>query len=241
MGVTLSVPLRLRRSSTAAAVPTTAQLSDGELAQNVNDGRLFGVKNVSGIRSIITLGAEMSAAVAAALKETTGTAFLSALGVTLPQAPQVLGPAATTSGTSIEVAGIPSWAKRVTVVFSGVSTVDNQNILLQLGTASAVEATGYSGNAVNVDGTIGGASSTVGFLTGDNQSAAYSISGVMTFHNVGGNTWIASTVTTGGSSQEPRLGAGVKTLSGALTRVKLTTAAGGSAFDAGSLTVYCDP
>ena len=63
----------------------------------------------------------------------------------------------------------------------------------------------------------------------------------MTFHNVGGNTWIASTVTTGGSSQEPRLGAGVKTLSGALTRVKLTTAAGGSAFDAGSLTVYCDP
>lgn len=45
--------IQLRRSATANAVPTTAQLALGELAINTYDGKLYLKKNVSGTESII--------------------------------------------------------------------------------------------------------------------------------------------------------------------------------------------
>ena len=48
--------IKIRRSATAAAVPTTAQLALGELAVNTTDGKLFLKKNVSGTESIIEVG-----------------------------------------------------------------------------------------------------------------------------------------------------------------------------------------
>ena len=47
----------IRRSVTPAKVPTTAQLSLGELALNTNDGKLFFKKDVSGVQSIVEVGA----------------------------------------------------------------------------------------------------------------------------------------------------------------------------------------
>lgn len=49
--------IKIRRSATAAAVPTTAQLALGELAVNTTDGKLFLKKNVSGTESIVEIGA----------------------------------------------------------------------------------------------------------------------------------------------------------------------------------------
>lgn len=49
--------IKLRRSATASAVPTTTQLALGELAINTYDGKLFLKKNVSGVESIVELGA----------------------------------------------------------------------------------------------------------------------------------------------------------------------------------------
>ena len=49
--------IKIRRSATAAAVPTTAQLALGELAVNTTDGKLFLKKNVSGTESIVEVGA----------------------------------------------------------------------------------------------------------------------------------------------------------------------------------------
>ena len=45
--------IQLRRSATANAVPTTAQLALGELAINTYDGKLYLKKNVSGVESIV--------------------------------------------------------------------------------------------------------------------------------------------------------------------------------------------
>ena len=50
---------------------------------------------------------------------------------------------ASTSGTSIDFTGIPSWAKRITVMFNGVSTNGTSQQLIQIGSGS-VNATGYS-------------------------------------------------------------------------------------------------
>jgi len=49
--------IKIRRSATASAVPTTAQLALGELAVNTYDGKLFLKKNVSGTESIVQVGA----------------------------------------------------------------------------------------------------------------------------------------------------------------------------------------
>ena len=51
---------------------------------------------------------------------------------------------ATTSGTSFTFSTIPSWVKRVTVMFDSVSTNGTSRVQVQLGDAGGVEATGSS-------------------------------------------------------------------------------------------------
>ena len=52
---------------------------------------------------------------------------------------------ASTSGTSIDFTGLPSWVKRITVIFNGVSLSGSSNLLIQLGTGSTTYTTsGYS-------------------------------------------------------------------------------------------------
>jgi len=66
--------IRIRRSSVASAVPTTAQLALGELAVNTRDGKLF-LKKDNGTQSIVEVGAGGGG----------GTAFTSS--ATAPSAP----------------------------------------------------------------------------------------------------------------------------------------------------------
>ena len=49
--------IRLRRSATSGAIPTTSQLNLGELAINTYDGKLFLKKDVGGTESVIEIGA----------------------------------------------------------------------------------------------------------------------------------------------------------------------------------------
>jgi hypothetical protein len=48
--------IKLRRSATASAVPTTGQLALGELAINTYDGKLYLKKNVSGVETVVEVG-----------------------------------------------------------------------------------------------------------------------------------------------------------------------------------------
>ena len=48
--------IRLRRSATSGAVPTTSQLNLGELAINTYDGKLFLKKDVSGTETVVEVG-----------------------------------------------------------------------------------------------------------------------------------------------------------------------------------------
>ena len=49
---------------------------------------------------------------------------------------------ASTSGTSIDFTGIPSWVKRITVMFSGVSTIGSSYTIIKLGDSGGVETKG---------------------------------------------------------------------------------------------------
>ena len=148
----------------------------------------------------------------------------------------------TTSGTAIDFTGLPSWAKRVTVSFNGVSTNGASNLLMRLG-AGSVETTGYSATACTNAGVGGSATDTFsnGFslthTTGG--SAANTLSGTVSFTlmNASTNLWACHGVLNSASGGAIYTLAGVKALSGALASVRLTTNNGTDAFDSGSSSI----
>lgn len=142
---------------------------------------------------------------------------------------------ASTSGTSIDFTGIPSWVKRVTVMFYGVSTSGTSIVQIQLGSGS-VQTTGYLAGAAN-DST--GSQLTSGFPVNDTSAAAAETRyGTAIFSLLGSNIWTCNgtVYTPNGNSVIIDFAGGV-TLSGALDRVRITTVNGTDTFDAGSINI----
>ena len=176
---------------------------------------------------------------------TTGTfsGAVQASGVTTNLYPLVSGTAvASTSGTSIDFTGIPSWVKRITVMLSGVSLSSTANILIQLGTGGTLTTTGYSStggyiSTPNGAGSAGGSSSTSGFIV-QLGAAAYSYFGNMVFTNISGNIWVGQGVFSNISQAAlVAISGGGVTLAGALNIVRITTVNGTDTFDAGSINI----
>lgn len=145
---------------------------------------------------------------------------------------------ASTSGTSIDFTSIPSWVKRITVLFSGVSISGTSPFILQLGTSASFLATGYLSSMTTLTSTTSGASSTTGFGVLAVSVAASSYSGqvIMTLLDSTSNFWgYTSTLTSGGTTLQ--LGGGGVSLADTLTRVRLTTVGGTNTFDAGTINI----
>ena len=142
---------------------------------------------------------------------------------------------ASTSGTSIDFTSLPSWIKRITVMFSGVSLSGTANPLIQIG-AGSVTTSGYisSGAAVAGAGSTGMLSSTAGFVM-NSSGAANVVSGHMIITNISGNDWVSSH-TTKRSTTSLALGGGNVSLGAVLTAVRITTDSTDT-FDAGSINI----
>jgi hypothetical protein len=136
---------------------------------------------------------------------------------------------ASTSGTSIDFTGIPSWAKRVTVILSGVSTNGTSLMLVQLGDSGGIETTGYVSGSSNT-------SSTAGFLLNGSGNAAHTYSGVAPIVTVGTNSWVTSGVISESNAFGSVFG-GNKILSDTLDRIRITTVNGTDTFDAGTINI----
>jgi hypothetical protein len=143
---------------------------------------------------------------------------------------------ASTSGTSVDFTSIPSWVKKITVMFSGVSTNGTSVVLVQLGDSGGIETTGYLGCAsINTSLTIT-AAYTTGFGVTQQTNASDLQFGHIILTNLDLNTWAAS-VNCARSDSATSHGAGAKTLSGTLDRVRITTVNGTDTFDAGSINI----
>ena len=140
---------------------------------------------------------------------------------------------ASTSGTSIDFTGIPSWVKRITVMFSGVSTNGTSNILVQLGDSGGIENTGYLSTCF--DSVF--ASSTAGFIVSVSSAAVNTRSGNLIICLVGSNLFTSSGVVGRTDSATGGYNSGNKTLSDTLDRVRITTVNGTDTFDAGSINI----
>lgn len=145
---------------------------------------------------------------------------------------------ASTSGTSIDFTGLPSWVKRITVMFTGVSTSGTSSLLVRLGTSGGLVTSGYDSTASSSNSVGGYANSTVGMLVTYNTAASSSQKGAMTLLNITGNTWVA-TGTTGDAVVNFCSSAlsGTVALGGTLDRVRITTVNGTDTFDAGSINI----
>lgn len=160
-----------------------------------------------------------------------------ASGVATNLYPLVSGTAvASTSGTSIDFTGIPSWVKRVTVMFSGVSGNGSSSILVQLGTGSTTYTTsGYAATGSYTDTATNLVTSTAGFPIFQN-SAASAYSGTMVISNITGNTWVANHSGANGTSYSNN-GGGNVALGAVLTAVRITRVNGTDTFDAGTINI----
>lgn len=143
---------------------------------------------------------------------------------------------ATTSGTSIDFTGIPSWARRITLVFYNVSTNGTSNMQVQIGNGSIVSS-GYAAQSTNVQASVSATTSTSAYIIYAG-NAANSVTGMFTLVQQQANTWVASFVLASTANNFSVIGAGVNALGGTLDRVRLTTAGGTDTFDAGSLNVF---
>ena len=144
----------------------------------------------------------------------------------------------TASGTSVDFVGIPSWARRIIVVFNGISMASTSSPLLQLGSGS-VTTSGYLAYASYAGSGTGGVTYSNGFGTSMGNAAAL-MYGEFYFTLSTGNTWVHSHITAVNASGTYYMmnGGGNIALPGVLDRVRITSSNGTDTFDTGTLTCY---
>ena len=144
----------------------------------------------------------------------------------------VQGTVQNANGTSVDFTGIPSWAKKITVMFNGVSTNSTSLTIIQLITSGGATTSGYFGSV--------GSSLTNGLPTSGNASSSEARYGATSIINLSGNSWVASAAygISGGAAGYG--GGGSVTLSSALTGVRITTVNGTDTFDAGQINILVE-
>jgi hypothetical protein len=168
-----------------------------------------------------------------------GQAVISALGTV------VGSPVATTSGTTVDLAGIRATDTSFAIVFNGVSANANVALRVQLGRSGPTfETTGYTGQRWNSASPSSIANLSNGFDLTDYANNLATITGRMLFTLVdaSSNTWMAEGMFVNPStSQEARYVVGIKSMSGVVDRVRLTWQNGTDVFDAGSAVLILSP
>jgi hypothetical protein len=152
------------------------------------------------------------------------------------------GTTVTPTGTGVVTfTGIPSTAKYINVILSGISGDAGTVYYVRIGTSGGVETTSYQNATSQINAsTVETNGNTTRFAIGGGTSfaAATTVNGVMQIVNLTGNTWVASgtfgVYNSGGASTTVTTG-GTKTLSGVLDRIEIT--AGTANFDAGSINI----
>jgi hypothetical protein len=145
---------------------------------------------------------------------------------------------ASTSGTSITFSNLPSWVKRITLMFQGVSTNGSADYLVRIG-AGSTTTTGYLGTA----GILGTTNTQVtytagwGIASGQGSGASSIFHGMMTITLLGSNNWVSNSVWSNSNTSYTFVGAGSLALGGTLDRVVLTTTNGTDTFDAGLVNI----
>lgn len=187
----------------------------------------------------LVLSGDTSGSITVAAPAVAGSNTQTLVAATGTLAPLISGTAVTASGTSVDFTSIPSWVKRITVMFNGLSSNGTSEYLLQLGDAGGIENTGYTGVSAR-QGAAGNVftTSTAGIPLTDAVIAANLHQGLIIICLVGANVWVVSGLTSfNGAASSSVTVSGGKTLSDTLDRIRITTIGGVNTFDAGTINI----
>jgi hypothetical protein len=139
------------------------------------------------------------------------------------------------SGTSVLFTGIPSWAKRITVMLSNLGTgATSSAMILQLG-STTIQATGYNGISSQLNNAAA-ATPTTYFALPVTAAANLGLHGQIILNYLGNNIWTASWsfLSTAGSGY---VGGGSVTMTGIVDRLQIGTTGGTAVFSTGSVNI----
>jgi hypothetical protein len=203
----------------------------------------IGLKGNTDGSGAIQIGGSDAISISTGLNTTfagTITATGTVAGTTGTLYPLVSGTSVSATGTAVDFTGIPSWVKRITVMFQGVSTNGTNPVQVQLGSGSFTTS-GYISTGARISGAAtSSASSTVGLVVNTAPAVTEIISGNLTITNIGSNSWVAS-FTGKSSTALVILSGGELSLSGVLDRLRIigsTTGSPTDTFDAGTINIF---
>jgi len=188
----------------------------------------------------LVLSGDTSGSITVAAPAVSGSNTQTLAAVTGTLAPIVSGTAVTASGTSVNFTDIPSWVKRITVSFQGVSTNGISAYQIQIGDSGGLENTSYVSSGSNIGtGSTDITGSTTGFILMKGAVAANSYNGsvVLTLIDSSSNTWISSGLLSRSTNDSMNTSTGSKSLSGVLTQLSIGTVGGANTFDAGTINI----
>jgi hypothetical protein len=188
---------------------------------------------LNGTTGVVTPGATVGS-ITGILKATSGIVAQAVAGSDYGQL--TLATAQTASGTAVDFTGIPSWVKRITVMFNGVSTNGVSSYLIQLGTSGGIENSGYLGAASTITSAVATTANSTGLMFVRNPAAIEAYSGMSIISSMSSNIWSQFGVT-GTPTVATTNSGGSKTLSGTLDRLRITTVNGTDTFDAGTINI----
>ncbi len=139
---------------------------------------------------------------------------------------------ASAAQSNIDFVGLPTWVKRVTIIFDNVSLSSNGSLQVQIGSGSFTTS-GYGSGSYGTNNN--GSTATTGFLV-IVASGALAFCGSMTLNRITGNTWVSDHSGLLVGTSVAVVGGGRVALGGALDRVRVTSN-GADTFDGGTVTV----
>jgi hypothetical protein len=225
----------------ATTITTGNSTNGGAIISSDNTGILELKTGTGSGTTGLTINASQNTTLAGTLSAGAITSSGLVTGATGALYPIVSGTAVTCAGqTSIDFTGIPSWVKRITVMFNGVSTSGTSSFLIRIGSGSIATAN-YSSVASSYANALN--SSTAGFVLTQANVAGSVYNGHAVITNISGNIWIASSVLlpSGGQSGQSSGGTSATAISGTLDQIRITTVNGTDTFDttpsAGSINI----
>jgi len=147
----------------------------------------------------------------------------------------------TLTGVSVDFTGIPTWAKRVTVLLKETSLSGVSPLILRLGSSGGVEATGYLCNLSTANGAaISTAAATTSHQLTTTIAATSQVYGKIVIEHLSGNSFIITSNLGRNDAAYHFTGTGAKDLAGVFDRLRLTTISGTDTFDNGSASLYIE-
>ena len=154
--------------------------------------------------------------------------------------PLLLADQHTSSGTAINVTGVPTWVKRITVNNVGLSVSGTSYPMYRLGDSGGVETNVYQGSvAMLTAGSVSTFTVSSGFMLYTIGSAGNIMHGQTIFilQSVSSNTWTCCSQLSNSAGAAVSFVSGSKALSAPLDRIQLTTHSGTDTFDGGVMSV----